>query len=201
MSKKDKDSFEKQKQQKVFEDVFASLLRKKDPFDSIVNPDDPNQLDQDLFGPPEEQQPVSLEDLEDALSSYIPNSIHDKEWESFVSRPPIPPLTKEQEQRAVSIGLQEITKIKEYMLYIHRHMTNEFKSIYAVYTLLLEKDLQEILDLSHKSFFSILDDMEHLIAGDIDNIEEAKKDFRLHQIFQEKRLSILYGILDHYNKK
>ncbi len=114
---------------------------------------------------------------------------------------PLPPINREQESRAVSIGLQEIRKMKEYMLYIHRHMINEFNRIYASFPILFAKDFEDKFGTAHKELVTIMEDIEHLVAGDIDHVEAVKNDFKLTQIFEEKRLSLLYDLLEHYNKK
>lgn len=186
------------KQDKAFESAFGDLLKKEEPASEIAQPE--GTLNEALFGS-EEKAPMTQEEWEKVVGEYVPPSVHDEQWEEFASRTPIPPLNREQEARAVSLGLQEIRKTKEYMLYIYRHMCNEFKTIYATYPLLFEKDFQEKYGDAHKAIISVMEDMEHLIAGDIDRVEEVKGDFKLQQAFEEKRLSILYQIIEYYNKK
>ncbi|WP_263117534.1 hypothetical protein [Bacillus subtilis] len=195
MSKNKKNQEEKE----VFEKTFGDLLsedRNKEVL--ISNPED--TLDEALFGA-EENKPLTDEEREAAAGEYIPPSIGDEQWEQFSSRTPLPPINREEEARAVSIGLQEIRKMKEYMLYIHRHMTNEFMRIYATYPLLFSKNFDESFEKAHKEIVAVMEDIEHLIAGDIDQVEAVKTDYKLYQIFSEKRLSLLYDLLEHYNKK
>ena len=157
------------------------------------------ELEEILFS--ENGEPMTDEEWEKASQDYIPESIGDEQWEAFVSREPIIPLNREQEARAVTIGLQEIRKMREYMLHTDRHMMNEYNRIYASYPLLLQKDFEEVMGKAQKELIAIMEDMENLIAGDIDQLEAVKSDFKLHQAFEEKRLSILHKLLEHYNKR
>ncbi|MDA1616469.1 hypothetical protein PDK03_07720 [Bacillus cereus group sp. TH204-1LC] len=189
-----------EKKEDVFEETFGGLLdsNKKEP-DAVVHQPE-NKLEDVLFGE-EENNTLSHEEAEKAAENYIPPSIGDEQWEQFVGRVPLPPINREQESRAVSIGLQEIRKMKEYMLYIHRHMINEFNRIYASFPILFAKDFEDKFGTAHKELVTIMEDIEHLVAGDIDHVEAVKNDFKLTQIFEEKRLSLLYDLLEHYNKK
>ena len=85
---------------------------------------------------------LSHEDREKSTEGYISPSIKDEKLEEFVGEMPLPPINREQESRAVSIGLQEIREMKEYMLYIHRYMINEFNRIYASFQFCLQKTLK-----------------------------------------------------------
>ncbi|HDR4736880.1 TPA: hypothetical protein QCR36_003931 [Bacillus cereus] len=189
-----------EKKSDVFQETFGGLLDdNKKERDAVVH-QPKEKLEDVLFGA-EENQTLSHEDAEKAAENYIPPSIGDEQWEQFVGRVPLPPINREQESRAVSIGLQEIRKMKEYMLYIHRHMINEFNRIYASFPILFAKDFEEKFGTAHKELATIMEDVEHLVAGDIDHVEAVKNDFKLTQIFEEKRLSLLYDLLEHYNKK
>lgn len=191
---------EEQKAQAVFNETFGQLLEENELKEDVVIHQPEEDLQDVLFGK-SEHEPVTDEELEEAQQNYIPQSVTDEQWEQFASRSPMPPINREQEARAVSIGLQEIRKMKEYMLYINRHMTNEFRRIYATYPLLFTKDFDDVYGRAHKELVTLMEDMENLIAGDIDHVEAVKKEFRLYQTFEEKRLSILYDLLEHYNKK
>lgn len=184
----------------VFEKTFGDLLGNNDEEKNVVVHQPEGDLEEVLFGE-EENTTLSHEEMEKAVQDYIPPSIGDEEWEDYVSRVPLPPINREQEARAVSIGLQEVRKMKEYMMYINRHMTNEFNRIYATYPLLFAQDFEEVFGTAHKEIVTIMEDVEHLIAGDVDRVEAVKNDFKLLQTFEEKRLSILYDLLEHYNKK
>lgn len=184
--------------EKLFDAFFGELLNDKPKEELTVEP--PVEELDDIFGT--DELPVGpLDDWAAATSEYIPESIGDEEWEAFVSRTPIPPMDREQEARAVSVGLQELRKTKEYMNYIYRHMTQEFKTIYVTYPLLFDKYFEEVFGKAHKEISALVEDMEHLIAGDIDKVEAVKTDYRLSQSFSERRSSILYDILAFYNKK
>lgn len=184
----------------VFEETFSDLLKDENKEPTVVyQPEE--TLDEALFGKSEMIEPLSAEMLEKISQEYIPPSVGDEEWEEFVGRVPLPPISRLDEARAVSIGLQELRKQKEYVLYIHNHMFNEFTKIYATYPLLLSKDMEELFTDTSKKAVALMEDMEHLIAGDFDQLEATKQDFRLHQVFEEKRLSVLYDLLEHYNKK
>lgn len=189
-----------EKESGVFEKAFGELLKGKDEKPNAVVHQPKDNLEEVLSGA-EENTTLSHDEMEKAAQNYIPESIGDEQWEQFVSRTPLPPINREQEARAVTIGLQEIRKMKEYMMYIHRHMTNEFTRIYATYPLLFAKDFEEQFGGAHKEMISTMEDVEHLIAGDIDRVEAVKTDYKLLQTFEEKRLSILYDLLEHYSKK
>ena len=188
----------------IFEEAFGELMRSNealkeaDSNSSAVEETDV-LMEEALFD--SEGEPMSQEEWEEAVKDYIPASIGDEQWEEFVSRDPIPPLNREQEARAVTIGLQEIRKMREYMLHTDRHMMNEYNRIYACYPLLLQKDFEDVIGNAQKELISIMEDMEHLIAGDIDKLGAVKTDFRLYQTFEEKRLAILHKILENYNKR
>ncbi|MGM2632425.1 hypothetical protein [Bacillus cereus group sp. Bce040] len=189
-----------EKKSDVFEETFGGLIESsKEKPDAVVHQPE-NKLEDVLFGE-EENKTLSHEEAEKAAENYIPPSIGDEQWEEFVGRVPLPPINREQESRAVSIGLQEIRKMKEYMLYIHRHMINEFNRIYASFPILFAQDFEDKFGTAHKEIITIMEDIEHLVAGDIDHVEAVKNDFKLTQVFEEKRLSLLYDLLEHYNKK
>jgi len=188
------------KKDNVFEDTFGELLDSKEPKNNnVVMPQANETLDEALFA--EETKELTPEEMEQAAQNYIPPSIGDEKWEQFVSRTPLPPLTRDQEARSVSIGLQEIAKIKQYMMYVHRHMMNEFTKIYAIFPLAVSKDFDEVFSKAHREMAAILEDVENLVAGNVDRVEAVKEDFKLHQSYEEKRLSILYDLLEKYNNK
>lgn len=196
MSEKNQDKKE------LFEKTFGKLLNENETTEEVAEKQEPTPtLEEALYAPEENTQPLSQEQWEKITQNYIPESIGDEQWEAFVSRVPLPPISREDEARAISIGLQEIRKMKEYMLYIHRHMTNEFTRIYASFPLLFSKDFDSVFGSAHKNIVTLMEDMENLIAGDIDQVEAVKSDYKLYQTFEEKRLSILYDLLDHYNNK
>lgn len=188
----------------IFEEAFGELMRSNETHKETSSDKSDSEetdviLEEALFN--YEGEPMSQDEWEKISKDYIPESIGDEQWEEFVSRDPIPPLNREQEARAVTIGLQEIRKMREYMLHTDRHMMNEYKRIYACYPLLLQKDFEEVIGNAQKELISIMEDMEHLIAGDIDKLGAVKTDFRLYQTFEEKRLGILHKILENYNKR
>lgn len=154
-----------------------------------------------IIYPSEEPDTISHEEWEKISGEFIPECIQDEQWEEFMSRTPIPPLNREQEARAVSIGLQEIRKMREYMLHSDDHMMNEFTRIFITYTLTLQKDFEETMKNARQRIIQFMEETEHLIAGDIDHVAAVKEDYRLHQLFEEKRLSLLHKILNHYNNK
>ncbi|PFK99877.1 hypothetical protein COJ01_17595 [Priestia megaterium] len=188
------------KKENVFEETFGDLLNGEEPKkNNVVMPKANETLEDTLFT--EEAKELTPEQMEQAAQDYIPPSIGDDKWEQFVSRTPLPPLTRDQEARAVSIGLQEVAKIKQYMMYVHRHMMNEFTKIYSIFPLAVSKDFDEVFGKAHKEMAAILEDVENLVAGNIDRVEAVKANFQLHQSYEEKRLSILYDLLEHYNNK
>lgn len=188
------------KKENVFEETFGDLLKGEEPNKkNVVMPKANETLEDTLFT--EETKELTPEQMEQAAQDYIPPSIGDDKWEQFVSRTPLPPLTRDQEARAVSIGLQEVAKIKQYMMYVHRHMMNEFTKIYSIFPLAVSKDFDEVFGKAHKEMAAILEDVENLVAGNIDRVEAVKTNFQLHQSYEEKRLSILYDLLEHYNNK
>ncbi|UOE58189.1 hypothetical protein [Cytobacillus oceanisediminis] len=190
---------EKDKNQEVFDQAFGSLLNTEPENNIEQEPETP--LEEALFGPPEEHVPLTEKEWAAAAENYIPPSVSDEHWEQFAARPPIPPLDREQEARAVQLGLQELRKMKEYTHYIYQHMTKEFKAIYVTYPLLLEGKYEDVYAGAHKDIMDTIEDLEHLIAGDIDAVQAVKNDFKLFQQFEEQRLSLLYKIIDFYNKK
>lgn len=184
----------------IFEKTFRDILSgdKKDK----VTYDTKMPLGEALMGGSEnESTPLDEETLSAINQEYIPPSIGDQEWEEFVSREPLPPLDRLDEARAVAIGIQEIRRQKEYLIYINSAMINECSKHYVTYNILCSKDIEEYLGEAQKKAVQLWEDMEHLITGDFDKIEAAKSDFRLYQVFEEKRLSVLHDILEHYNKK
>ncbi|MES9681694.1 hypothetical protein ABWK22_02015 [Gottfriedia acidiceleris] len=184
----------------VFEKTFGDLLKGNEEKENAVVHQPEDSLEEALYG--EEENPsLPNEVIEQAIQDYIPPSIGDEQWEEFVSRTPLPPMDRDQEARAVSIGLQEIRKMKEYMMYTHRHITNEFEKIYAMYPIAFAGEFEEHFGKAHKSIIEAMEDMENLIAGDIDRVEAVKNNYKLLQTFEEKRLSILYDLLEHYNNK
>lgn len=184
----------------IFNNAFGDLLNVKKETPAPIEAEPKEDLGVVLFGPSEETY-VTDKDIMERIQDYIPESVGSEEWEAFASRNPLPPIEREQEARAVSIGLQELRKMKEYMLYIHRHTVNEFTRVYATFPLLLSKDFSDNFDTAHKNIIQLMEDMEHLVAGDINQVEAVKDDYKLFQTFEEKRLSILYDILEHYNNK
>ncbi|MFE4029280.1 hypothetical protein ACFX4N_24320 [Priestia sp. YIM B13551] len=186
---------------KVFESTFGNLLNNDElKNDNAVVHQPKEPLEEVLIS--EEQPPVSTpEQMEQAAQNYIPESIGDEKWEEFLSRAPLPPMSKADEKRAIHIGFSEIARIKQYMLHSFRHMDNEFNRLYAIYPLALSKDFQEKYNDVHKDMVAIIEDLENLVDGKIDSVEAVQKDFRLHQTFEERRLSILYGLIEYYNNK
>lgn len=186
----------KQTNKEVFEETFKDILSNDVP----IFETDKDRL---VLGDPhfENVPKFSEDDLSEVMKDYIPESVHDEAWEGFVERQPLPPLEKEQEANLISVGLQELRKMKEYMYYVHSHMQNEFQSLYATYPILLEKYLNEVFGATHQKISNTIEDLNHLIVGEIDKMTAVKEDFRLYQEFEEKRLSVLYKILDHYNNR
>lgn len=197
---KEQDKNQDKREKEAFDQAFGDLLGSAKKKESAPRKLPSTSLEEELFGPDEETV-FNEEDWKDASEEYIPSSVHSEEWEEFVSRPPLPPLDREQEARAVSIGLQELRKTKEYTQYIFRHMTKEFKTIYITYPLLFEKFYENAYGKVHKEINALIEDMEHFIAGEISKVKAVQDDFRLTQAFEEKRLSVLYEILEFYNKK
>ncbi|ANU21998.1 hypothetical protein [Planococcus donghaensis] len=120
---------------------------------------------------------------------------------NFKSKQLLPPLSKAQESRAISIALQEIRKTREYTLTIFDHQTTELNRVYASYPLLLAKKFDKIYSEAFQSIQNVTSNAEHFITGDFHNIEAVRNDLRLIPSLKEKRLSVLSSILDVYNQK
>lgn len=192
MSNKDKSN--------IFEKTFGELLENNKEENDAVIYQSRDKL-QEVLLRAEGKKILSHEDREKSTEGYISPSIKDEKLEEFVGEMPLPPINREQESRAVSIGLQEIREMKEYMLYIHRYMINEFNRIYASFPILFAKDFEDKFGTAHKELATIMEDIEHFIIGDIYNVEAVKNDFKLVQILEGKRLSILYVFLEYQNNK
>lgn len=182
-----------------FKEAFDELLKEENQDIVSINPEN-NNLQSELFGA-EESKVLNESDLEKAMGEYIPPSVDDSDWEEFVSREPLPSLNREQESRAIMLGLEEIRKTKHYMHKMYRHMTSEFRRSYKTFEMLFENYFDEQFSKTHKDIESAMEDMEHLIAGDIDRMKAVQEDFKTYQKFEEKRLSILHDILEYYNNK
>lgn len=209
MSKEKKDN-QKSSKNNPFEEAFQELLNPKEPLEikenSLIQMPEEESAEESLdeildFGPNEEMPPMEYNDWVDASKNYIPETTGDEKWEEYVSQPPIPPLTPDQEARAVSLGLQELRKQKDYTQYLYRHMSKEFHSIYVTFPILIQRFFDEVYGKTHEGIASYIEDMEYLIAGNIKKIKAVNDDFRLYQRFEEHRLNILYAILEFYNKK
>lgn len=192
------------KSQEEFDKVFAGLLKSNKPKEPVKDKDAEEKeklkpISEALFGE-EEQCEITEKDWETFCQEYIPESIMDEQWEEFASRPPVPPLNREQEARAVSLGLQEIRKMREYMFNTDNHMMSGFNSNYATYSLLIQKDFEEHVKEARMKTVKMMENMEHLIAGDIDRVSSVQEDFKLFQKFEEERLRVLHCILEHYNR-
>jgi hypothetical protein len=207
---KEKDPNQEHRKEKAFDEAFRDLLKPSEHSERIEgldlsteeSPLSNESLSELLeFGPDDEIPLMKQDDWEKASNEYIPDSVNDREWEEYVSRPPVPPLNREQEARAVSLGLQELRKQRDYTHYLYRHMAKEFHSIYATFPILLQKFFEEVYGKTHEGIGLYIEDMEHLIAGDINKVKAIKQDYRLYQKFEEHRLTILYAILEFYNKK
>ena len=189
--------------QEEFEKVFGGLLKSNKPKEPVQEEKEEHQLEslsEALFGE-EEQKELTQEQWEAACQNYIPESIMDEQWEEFVSRQPVPPLNREQEARAISLGLQEIRKMREYMFNTDNHMMSGFNSNYATYSLLIQHEFEEHVKEARKKTVKVMENMEHLIAGDIDRVSAVREDYKLFQKFEEERLRVLHYILEHYNRK
>lgn len=181
----------------IFEKTFGELLKNKNTENVPIKIDEP--LEEMLSQ--EGEFPLSQETLEALNQNYIPPSIGDEDWEEFVSREPLPPLSKTEEARVVSICLQEIEKQRDYVLLINNKIQNDFTKIYPTFNILFAKAFEEIITDAEKKMSELWNDMEHLVTADFDQIEVAKQDFRLYQVFEEKRLSLFHDVLEHYNNK
>lgn len=183
-----------------FKKTFGDLL--KDTNEEAVPEADTKSDMTDSYGASDaeteyEHEPSEMEQEEMMMS--IEELTVDPDHEAHAARMPLPPMTRESEARAVAIGLQEIRKIREYMLYSSRHMFSEFERIYTLYPLMMSLDFEQHFTAAHTGAIELLKESEHLIAGDIHLLKEVKADYRLVQAFEEKRLSLLYRLLERYD--
>lgn len=166
---------------KIFEETFGYLL---------------NQFAEE----PEDGQ--EEENFKEELKRIVVDSKPaKKESKKFESKQTLPPLSDEQEAQAVSIGLQEIKKTKEYVMTTYNHQTSEFNRVYASYPLLFAKKFDKVYAEAHQKIMEIVSNSEHFIAGNFHNLEAVNNNLRLVQPLKEKRLSILYSILAFYDNK
>lgn len=170
---------------RIFEDTFGYLL---------------NEFEEDQEDKQEEAN--SSEELKRIVVRRIDHSkLAEDEPKSFESKQILPPLSNEQEARAISIGLLEIQKTKEYVMTTYKHQTSEFNRIYASYPLLFAKKFDKVYAEAHQKIIDMTINAEHFIAGNFHHIEAVNNNLRLVQPLKEKRLSILYSILAFYDNK
>ncbi|MEK1828865.1 hypothetical protein AAAC51_06890 [Priestia megaterium] len=159
-----------------------------------------NTLDEVLF-PDEEAKPLESKQQVEAAQNYIPELINDPKWEEFASRMPVPSLSKVQERKAISLGYEELAYMKHNMLMRIRDMSIHYGQAFALFPIALSKDVDEAFRESHKKISSMIEDLENLLDGKVNNIEGVQADPRLHQSFEEQRLKVLHHILTHYDRK
>lgn len=170
---------------RIFEDTFGYLL---------------NEFEEDQEDKQEEAN--SSEELKRIVVRRIDHSkLAEDEPKMFDNKQILPPLSNEQEARAISIGLQEIQKTKEYVMTTYNHQTSEFNRIYASYPLLFAKKFDKVYAEAHQKIMDMANNAEHFIAGNFHHIEAVKNNLRLVQPLKEKRLSILYSILAFYDNR
>lgn len=175
---------------KIFEATFGHLLNEF------------MEDQEDTQGEDYEKEENDLEGLKRIVLSSVDNfKSTQEEPKKFESKQTLPPLSDEQETRAISIGLQEIQKMKEYLITTYNHQTSELTRVYASYPLLFAKKFDEIYAEAHQKIWDRIVNSEHFIAGNFHNIEAVNNNLRLVQPLKERRLSVLYSILAFYDSK
>lgn len=185
----------------IFKKTFSGLLKDTQAVTEAQqtppHPDEPDERSEDYSG----LEPINSEDehaQELAMMDLIPFGDSREDYEEFAARPPLPPMNREAEAYAVSMGLQELRLMREYILYNSGHMSAEFSKAYTLYPLTLLQDLEETLTVANRKLLTMIQELEHLIAGDLYMMQEVQKDHKLMQAFESKRLSLLYSLLDLY---
>lgn len=186
--------------EEIFEETFLSILNFSSEGDEA-----PKLIDFDKIVPQGEERinapSIAAQEMLAGLKDFIPESVNDSKWQSFINKEPPLPLTAQAEARAVTIGLQEVRKMEEYMFYIYRHMTQEFTDLYATFPLMISHYFDEVFNETHKKISKSLEDITCLIAGDIDQVVAVQQDITLYGRFEESRLHVLNSILDYYTNK
>lgn len=131
---------------------------------------------------------------------YVPEFLNDPDYIKHIEKAPLPPLSREDEFSASTLGLQELRKTKKYIKEMHKAISVQLRKVYVTYPLLLEKHYEEALMRVQEEMFKAIEDLEHFVAGDIDKMERIKQDWQLFQEFQEKRLKLLHKIHNFYDE-
>ena len=180
-------------QEDIYNKVFGDMIKpKKDeeeipPLESLLEYDESIQAYE-----------KKVDEWMNMEFDYIPPYLDDPAYIEHMEREPVPPISREEEFSASTLGLQELRKTKKYIGEMHKAINVQLKKVYVTYPLLLEKHYEEALMQVQEKMFKIIEDMEHLIAGDIDKMARIKEDWKLFQEFQEKRLILLHKISDYY---
>jgi len=183
----------------LFNEAFGDLINessktKKSFADTSKTNADPFDLIEEF------QSGESMEKKwEEEMATYIPSHIGDADFEAHFSEPPLPPLSREEEFSACNLGLQELRRTRNYVKERHESINAELVKAYVTYPLLLERDFIEAVDLFHKKFFDLIEDMEHLVSGDIDKMSHVGSD--LFHEFEQRRLKLLHEIRAYYHGK